>query len=179
MDVCAVCLESIGASSDVARVPGCGHALHVACLINCAQYDPRCPVCRGVGEGVHVRDETTSSSVVLVVHTPAERPLYDRPSTSEDDQARAWRNYAARRRRLLRTRPLLRERVDRLKTLRREMSATFTRTQRAYDARCREVWRSDPEVTSHRAAMTKLQRKHAYLERQILTELQSLLGPQP
>ena len=50
-DVCAVCLEACDAGG-AASFPDCGHRFHTLCLLNCAQYGVRCPVCRHVPDGV-------------------------------------------------------------------------------------------------------------------------------
>lgn len=164
-DVCPVCLDPC--TSDATTVPGCGHRLHVACLINCAQYDARCPVCRGVGDGVVLRE--------IPVLTITQSDL----NAQYQDAVREWRRYAARRRRVLRQRPWLAERVAQLKEVRSDMERAFTQAQRAYDARCRDVWRADPDVVAHRAVVARLRRRERRLERAISTELEGLLGPEP
>lgn len=161
-DVCAVCLE-VGPTASL----GCGHRLHVHCLINCAQYDVRCPVCRQVDEGVVPKP--AAAQHVLV----AEEVL------DLDAMEREWRRYTNRRRRVLRQRPELGERVRRLRALRSELTKAFEGAQRAYDRKCRDVWRADPEVRARRDELDRLRRRERRLESTVDAELEALLGPEP
>jgi hypothetical protein len=150
-------------------MPGCAHRLHVTCLINCAQYDARCPVCRTVGEGV--------------VRKPEEAPAIAGATfvlnLDVDAMQREWRRYTARRRRVLRQRPALHDKVQRLRDLRAEVTRAFAETQRVYDRKCREAWRDDPEVRAARAHMDRLRRRERRLEHAVDAELEALLGPEP
>ena len=165
--VCAVCLDALTRPATTATLPGCGHKLHVTCLINCAQYDARCPVCRGVGDGVVLRE----APVITITQSDLDAQY--------QEYTLEWRRYAARRRRVLRQRPWLAERLAQLKEVRVQMERSFAQAQRVYDARCRDVWRSDPEVTAHRAVVARLRRRERRLDRTVGAELESLLGPEP
>ena len=55
MEDCPVCLAPLAQDQTTAAMPSCGHRIHAACMITCAQYDVRCPVCRTVGTDVKVR----------------------------------------------------------------------------------------------------------------------------
>jgi hypothetical protein len=172
-DVCAVCLDPLAGASSAA-MPGCGHPLHVTCLINCAQYDARCPVCRGLGSGVRPRADAPSAAAPPVV-------VLDLSAYHARRAARAaeWRRYVARRRRLAARRPDLGAGLARLRALRAEVRQAHAEACRAYDARCREVWRTDAAVRQHRDACTRLRRRERRLERSLAVELEAALGPEP
>lgn len=52
-DLCPVCVEPL--TGTCCELPGCNHRFHVSCIVACAQYDARCPVCRAVPDGVAPR----------------------------------------------------------------------------------------------------------------------------
>ena len=167
-DLCCVCMEALG-TNDVAPMPGCAHRLHVACLINCAQYDARCPVCRTVGEGVVPKAETTTTAVgtTYVLNLDLQ------------EVQREWRRYTDRRRRVLRQRPALGDKVRRLRELRTQVNRAYEATQRVHDRKCRQVWREDHEVRAARVEMERLRRRERRLEHIVDAELEELLGPEP
>ena len=170
-EVCAVCMESL-VDAPCAPMPGCGHRLHVACLINNAQYDVRCPVCRRTGEGIVARQRDTIVHIEWTdLHTEIEH--------AQQTAMAEWRRYTARRRRVLRQRPHLAERVAKLRELRAAMVREYEASQRVYDERCRHIWREDPEVRHHRRALTLLRRRERRLDQMLERELETLLGPEP
>ena len=113
--------------------PGCGHRIHVACALSAAQYDVRCPLCRHQHEGLVPRKiglmdvvQTTTgftpqqppvamdgrtgdagawmTVTAHVVVTPDASAATDSSAGgATNDYRRARRNYAARRRRCLRS----------------------------------------------------------------------------
>lgn len=177
-DVCAVCMDDL-ASRPTAQMPGCSHRLHVICMINCAQYDARCPVCRSVGEGVILRPPPVQvSAAATTVHIDFD-DLEEDLREAQEAMARQWRRYTARRRRVLRQRPYLSDRIAKLKQLREDMTHEYDAANRAYDRRCRDAWRTDPEVKQHRDALARLRRRERRLEQQLEAELEELLGPEP
>lgn len=180
-DLCAICLER-NDPHDALRMPGCGHRFHPSCMLTCAQYDARCPVCRAVGTGVQVREAAASQ----VVATPvgAHNFAFDLSELEDlhlqfEAAQREWRRYTARRRRLLRQRADLADAQRRLKDLRVLIDQESTLAQRAYDQQCREAWRSDPQVQHHRQAVTRLRRRELRLERQLDAAIEEVLGPEP
>ena len=46
MDECPICFEELGESIENCAMPLCHHKVHVRCLLQAAQYDLRCPICR-------------------------------------------------------------------------------------------------------------------------------------
>ena len=74
--VCAVCLDPVdpGTGPEACRLPTCGHLFHVACILNCARRDPRCPVCRRIPEGVLPRPRGTGDSQAATPRQPEEGP---------------------------------------------------------------------------------------------------------
>ena len=177
-DVCAVCICEIG-ENDGARYPGCGHRFHVRCIINYAQYDARCPVCRGVGDGVEQRMERERTEVVFTEEGVTFRAEGEAATTIVDmyeEGMRDFRRYAERRRRLLKRRHSLKERVDRLKSIRKSMKEEYALLQKDYDAKCYKVWSSDPEIQIKRKVISNLRRRELRLERRVDTDLEEELG---
>jgi len=181
---CAVCLDDV-AVDDALVLPGCGHVMHRACALTAAQYDTRCPVCRRVPDGV-VR---VSPSERNDVRTRAidERVLYVTTLTWNDDDdddddgdlERAWRRYRTRRRRCLNREPLLRDAYKRLQELERTMQRETTMLEREFQRRCRELWRTDPDVRARVADLTRMRRRELRLHRVVHTELRERIGPAP
>ena len=186
-DLCAVCMEPLH-SRPHACMPGCRHHFHVSCMLNCFQYSPRCPVCRSVAEGVTPRVDVTAEQSSLVVATPSPslatmvldmEELEEGMRRMQESARREWRRYTDRRRRLLRRQPRLLERVDRLHELRVAMDREYEDASRIYERKCREVWRADPDVRTHRDALSRLRRRERRMHRSLEAELEAILGPEP
>jgi hypothetical protein len=181
-DCCAVCLEALVPSATTATMPGCGHRFHTACLLTCAQYDVRCPVCRRVGEGVQPREDKAredASVTIRVVRVWGDDEEGGEGEAGEAERERVWRRYAARRRRVLRRHPELAERFARLRELRRDMERVQAEAHRAHRRRCLEAWRADAEVVGLRREFARLRRRERRLEGSLEADLEVHLGPEP
>lgn len=166
-DVCSICMDPMEELEQV-RLPGCRHLFHVSCMLTAAQYDARCPLCRVLPMGVNVREEGGEE-------TPVQAVL--RLDLSE--WTRAWRRFTSQRRRVFQRNPSLHEMYRRLRALRVELDAEMNNAQRAFDVRCRDVWRSDVTVLLHRKNVARLRRQEKRLEQRLRAELDPLLGPDP
>jgi uncharacterized coiled-coil DUF342 family protein len=89
-----------------------------------------------------------------------------------------WRRYTERRRRFLRQRPHIKQAYLDLKQIRREMNSEVHLAQRTYDHKCREIWRSDPEVSLHKKNLSGMRRRERRLETVINNAIEEL-GPDP
>lgn len=172
-DVCSICLEALS-SYPCASMPGCTHQLHTACLINSAQYDVRCPVCRRVGDGVRQREAPRS---YVLVQTGEEYQLMDESSVQSAQQQ--WREYLSRRRRYLRSRPSLNDKVRSLRLLSAQVKKKEDALQRRYAQICKEAWRTHADLVDGRKALSNLRRKELRLERAVETELEEGIGAEP
>lgn len=81
--LCAICLEDVSLDNRV-RVPGCRHLFCGSCLLNAAQYDVRCPVCRQMPTGVTAREKPTITTRLVVMSASAEE--------EEEEEATRRRN---------------------------------------------------------------------------------------
>ena len=84
-----------------------------------------------------------------------------------------------RRRRVVRQRPELFNKMRRLKDLRCDMRRTIQDLQRSYDVGCKRVWRLDTDVVKYRKLLSQLRRRELRLARQLASELESMIGPEP
>lgn len=96
-----------------------------------------------------------------------------------DAMSTHWRQYADRRRRMLRTQPRLQQALASLRTLRRDMNTHIRLTQRIYDARCRDVWRSDAQLVQMRKQLGNMRRRERRLETFLEARIAPTLGPAP
>lgn len=162
-----VCLEPV-APADRARLPGCGHAFHVTCMLSFVQYDARCPVCRQPPTGVHVAE-------------PAESwlPSWERLEEHYREMQAQMRQYADRRRRFVRDRPRVQRADADLRRLRSELNRESRSAQRLYDAKCREIWRNDPEIVAARKVIQLMRRRERRLERMLELHVDEVIGPPP
>ena len=69
--------------------------------------------------------------------------------------------------------------MKKIRELRTGQRRAYAEAQRAYDQRCREVWREDRQVRQHRDNATRMRRRELRLERMVASELESLIGPEP
>ena len=159
-DVCAVCHETFSHKEWIA-LPGCGHRFHVACALCFAQHDVRCPTCRSIPEGVIAKTDS--------------QPLR-REDLQEGwrDIQRRWRNRCARRRRFLNKHPHLADKDRRMRAARDEVFEHYEAAAEAYESKCRQVWRTDPDVRGHIASANRARRRERRLERQLKAELEAL-----
>lgn len=162
---CAICA---GASEDGAptmvELPGCGHRFHLACVLTCAQYDVRCPMCRRVPDGVRVRDAAKDAEegggggrgVVRVLDLSPPPPLLVSPSL-----------------------PHAHPRLYRLRTslarISREVARENARVVDIFARRCRDVWNNDVRVLRHRTLVDELQRRELRVRRVLDLELRQLV----
>tara|TARA_B110001452_G_scaffold231943_1_gene209046 strand:+ start:3191 stop:3715 length:525 start_codon:yes stop_codon:yes gene_type:complete len=159
-DECCICLSSGG---PFLALPVCGHRVHVSCGLHWAQCSNvlRCPLCRNEP---FPRVETDEEGDALM--------------SIRREVSRALRREGALRRRCINTHPQLLERWRRLKTLRRDINTYATAAQRAYERRCREVYRDDPEIRVMRHDLQNMRRRERRLKLSIDVEIdQVVYGP--
>lgn len=168
--VCSVCLETVS-SADICELPGCGHTFHCSCALNFIQYDQRCPVCRQLPTGVQPR-----SSIEGVPHEQTAQEAA--PDQELYDFRLRWRRYTDRRRRFLQQRPHIHKAYLHLKKLRQAMNAELHKAQRAYDDKCKEIWRHDEVVCEHKRKYGLMRRRERRLETLIHNAIRDL-GPEP
>ena len=137
------------------------------------QYDARCPVCRGVPDGV----TRTPAPAPAVTITVAE--VVEEIETTLATRRREWQRYRARRRRALNADPLLRALYEDLQHARRTLETETGITERLYWKRCRELWRTDPEFAEHRRVLARHRRRERRLDRTLYTRLRALIGDAP
>lgn len=163
--ICAICQEALEEEEPCASWPGCGHRFHVKCMIGASQYDVRCAVCRVTAAGVVVRSrppEPPPSPVGeghLVLLRDAETGRHVVFLDAD------WRRHLARRRRLINRAPRARDADRKLKTIRKERTALQALTHRAYQQKCRELWKNDEELEDLRKQLLRLRRRERRLER--------------
>lgn len=87
---------------------------------------------------------------------------------------RQRRNRHARRRRFFQKHPDIGRKYRDMRSAHEDMMQHYESAAHAYDARCRHVWRNDPEVRSHIAAATRARRRELRLEHQIDEKLTAL-----
>lgn len=177
MTTCAVCLDACE-GSDAARLPGCGHVFHVACALTFAQYDLRCPVCRALPHGATPRPPAPQAATIIVQWDGVEE-LEGEEDEEEGEERRERARYARRRRRVLHRRPDLMRLYNDLKGVRGDMERTYRQLRVIYELRCREAWRDDPDVRTHRATYARLRRRQRRTERRLYDALAEEMGPEP
>lgn len=84
-----------------------------------------------------------------------------------------------RRRRVVRQRPELFSKMKRLKDLRCDVRRTIQDLQRSYDVGCKRVWKFDTDVAEYRKLLSQLRRRELRLARQLASDLESVIGPEP
>lgn len=172
--VCPICICDL-CEGETARMPGCLHEFHVHCLLNVVQYDTRCPVCRQVGEGVVQRP----SNLVLSPTTPSEDETIITFEERHAQMMREWRRYTAKRRRVLRLRPQLRQQYDTLNRIRSDIRQDENVLQRMIITKCRQVWKNDEDIIERRKALQRMRRRELRIARSVSTTLEELIGPEP
>ena len=131
-------------------------------------------MCRQLPDGVQEHVPEPRRTVILTlddVATDVESAI--------DDQRRTWQRYRNRRRRVLNAHPRLKLLFDNLQLLRRDISETYDTTQRLYTRRCRDVWRTDPELVCQRKSLSRMQRRERRMERSLYDQLREHIGSEP
>lgn len=158
--LCAVCLMDVR-DGEICVLPGCRHVFHSGCVLNFVQYDSRCPVCRQQPEGVISRETVERSHQEELRHH-----LLDLRSRE--------RRYEDRRRRFIRQRPKLHEANVNLREIRKKISEEVCTTRRTFDRKCREIWRTDEEISVLKKSLIRLRRHEKRLETVIDKALEEL-----
>jgi len=162
-EVCSICLTAID-GEEMARMPGCEHAFHRACLLNSIQYDARCAICRQVGTNVVNRNEEASDY-------------------SLHGSINAWieenERYDAKKRHLLRRRRDIAEMQRAAKRCTTERERVKKDLETHLRQKWSQVWTRDVFTLHLRKEMQKARRRE--LRRfQILSNVLELeLGPMP
>lgn len=171
---CSICTDAMG-PDDSLRLPGCGHRFHTHCVMNFCRYNTHCPICRQLPDGVQAHETPSTLSPVTL---SLEDVLHEVDSVV-DERRRTWQRYRNRRRRALNNHPHLKTLFDRLQLLRRDIGAVHNDTQRVYNQRCRDVWRTDPELVELKRMLARLQRRERRIERSLYDQLRDLVGSEP
>lgn len=199
-EVCSVCLETLDDTSDTkaCRLPGCNHLFHLACVLDFAQYDVRCPICRQVPLNVtcrpvtktnfhiilrssqNLRDliiEHTSDTAELSAHVDEEVNEENRGEEEEEYSLREaqlrWRRYAARRRRVINRSPRLRQTWQTLRRTDVELTAALHEVKRMYKRKLRDIWRNDADLFQARRLAQRLRRRQLRLSHHIENEIET------
>ena len=146
MSECCICLAG-EEEGDFFAMPGCGHRLHVTCGLRLAQEAPlRCPICR--------RQPLP----------PAPDDIQNLRSTF-DEFARQRRVLQARRRRFLASHPDVQMRWNKLHEIRRRMDAEAREGEHMFHRKCREMYRTDPEIRELKKRLSNMRRRELRLVR--------------
>lgn len=153
--------------------------------MNFCRYNTHCPICRQLPDGVQTHETSTTLTPVML---RLDGVLYEVGGESGgegggdnavDERRRNWQRYRNRRRRALNNHPHLTTLFDRLQVIRRDISTVHNDTQRAYNQRCRDVWRTDSELAEMRRVLTRLKRRERRIERTLCEQLRDLVGSEP
>lgn len=191
-DVCAVCLSRVEETTRCV-LPGCGHVFHSHCVVNFAQFDCRCPVCRRQPDGVERREPQGGGSaravvtslaerfgaVVTVVHSEEEEQQSAPAVAAVVDLGTIVRRYNRRRRQFLNANPNMRRSVDRLKVVQKDLSAAVRAAEKTYEQKCKRVWKEDPDVTALKNTVYRLRRRERDLTRRIHSVMAQNIGVDP
>lgn len=169
---CSICLSTI--TNERCELL-CGHVFHSTCLVQSALHDPRCALCRT--QIVSKPAEPTSPQNVMSVSISMEEL-----NTIVESQAsiarQQQRQYDARRRRFLRSRPQLREHLVSSRAQHRELAAVERQINREWWQRSQSLWREEP-FASLRKTRTRMKRSIRRRERIVETVVVAALGERP
>lgn len=164
---CAICYEPMEAAETCA-MPLCGHRLHVACVIQAAQYDVRCPICR-----------CHDPAIVPRAHEPAPPTLFERVEMLVADHNAQHRRYMQRRARVIRADTRLRRLNERLKHERRAFEALDKRLERTWMSRQKRLWRDDPQLNHVKQLRRRQQQRATRLRTQLDRTVEERIGSHP
>lgn len=195
---CPVCLEVMQDDATMLRHPGCGHAMHTVCALNAAQYDVRCPLCRGAHADLKPRcedEEEGQGSTTVVMRAAISRASmellrevvaregFELPADDDDDEEeerlRARRRWSGRKQRLLRARPDLRDLSERMRGEQRAVRAERASLDRLWARKERALWAEDEEVGEARERCRRLARRASRLKCRLERLLEAHIGPPP
>jgi len=167
--VCSICMDAIQNRECI--LPGCNHQFHYTCMLNFAQYDTKCPVCRQLPTGVVVRrrQSEVEDNVVQI----------DMLREHINEAQRTWTRYFRRRSACIRKHPDMRDLNNSIRSLRSQIQVQTRTTQRCFDTKCNTLWKTDDELQVHKKTLNNLERKHRRLKKKLKECLEVHLGPQP
>lgn len=154
-DVCAVCLSECDVGTkDVCYMPGCLHVFHTSCLLQCAQRDARCPICRQVPNelrGPSTTPAREASSRIFEIDVGALR--------------QQWLLYDSQRRARIDADPIAKAAQAKLRGERRSYNAAVREAKRIHAIRAKQLWNRDPELRALRRIVQHKREKTHRLER--------------
>tara|TARA_B100001741_G_scaffold161766_1_gene133839 strand:+ start:353 stop:883 length:531 start_codon:yes stop_codon:yes gene_type:complete len=155
LDVCAVCLSECDVTTkDTCYMPGCLHVFHTSCLLQCAQRDARCPICRQVPNELQVSATTPSRE--------APSRIFEIDVSALRQQ---WVLYDSQRRARIDADPIAKAAQTKLRGERRCYNAAVREAKRVHAIRAKQLWNQDPELKALRRVVQRKREKTHRLER--------------
>ena len=159
-----MCLESLQTQS-ICSLPVCGHSIHVSCMIQAAQYDIRCPVCRTCDPCIKARkdedDPWINITSLLANHRTEER------------------QYNRRRARVIREDAKIRKLNERLKCEKRTFNQVEKELEKRWLSHQKRAWRFDTKINCLKEERRKQQQKTNRLHKKVEDFVIARVGPKP
>lgn len=165
MQECSICLEVIE-ENQASCTLSCNHVFHTSCMLNAAQYDLRCPMCRTLSENVLPRNENTTADI----------PILDLNSTILNTFMRERRNYRNKRNRTIRNDMQLKKMNDICKSIHKDLQYLDNQLTTTWNKKTKELWKMDTTIQEMRAEHEKKRRKYNRLSRKINKEVRDRIG---
>jgi hypothetical protein len=162
---CCICLGELSNDTTECQLPGCGHRVHVSCLMTASQYDVRCPLCRRVPSGVVSKTEDAVDVISL--------------ETIVSEHDRSVRRYRNKRYRFLKGDDKLYNMYTRMKDMEKYINMNDKIYDKLWNDKVKQLWYGDADVKRMRESQALERRRYRRLKRRIDTILESNIGKTP
>lgn len=164
MDQCVICLDDLN-SENYSKIPGCGHSVHTSCLINAAQYDARCPMCRQTPENVNIRKEDN----VFIMSMEEIQENYQR-------QVRSYNN---KKYRVFNKHKELKVMYNKMKEIEKTIKQQDDNIEKLWNKKVNEMWKYDDDLQVLKKQNGLEKRKYNRINNKLKDRLENLIGEEP
>ena len=171
-DPCPICFEEFDSENNVknhtCNFPVCNHKIHVSCMLQAAQYDIRCPICR-----------TQDPNIVSRGQVEHPNPGLEQLEEIIQNHRIEERRYKQRRAKLLRENKKFKQANEQMKKEKKIFTELDRELERRWMSKQRKTWKMDSKINELKEKRRKQQQKTARIAKKIDTFVEEQLGPRP
>lgn len=170
---CPICFEELDTTEDdvknkTCNFPVCNHKIHVRCMLQAAQYDVRCPVCRTQDPNIILRRDVEHSNTGL-----------DQLEDMIQHQRVEERRYKQKRAKLLREDKKFKQVNEQVKKEKKIFLELDRELERRWMSKQRKTWKTDSKINQLKEKRRKQQQKTARIIKKVDLFVEEQLGPRP
>lgn len=172
---CPICLDEL-LEKDSMLWPECMHKVHTWCALTAAQYDARCPMCRGQSSSISFRQSESDDEDD---EEDSEDDLWERLEENLKKYESDVKRYKARRYRIIRKNETLRNLQDKLNDAQKQFKNRDKQLDKEWSDWQRIGWTQNERIIELKQMRQRTMRKISYLTKRIDKRVTECIGSPP